>query len=139
MNTRFYTSIEESKHLLELGLNPETADMEYTHETSNLPTIWKSLSIDCIPCWSVAALLKVLPSMIKRSGNVYKQYYTDIEYFLSIIKDEDEGEFYVCQYDEFPKKSVIKEPLISYESSCVIEAVYYMVVWFLTDIKNGEQ
>ena len=32
-NTQIATTIEQSKRLLELGLNPETADMHYVRKT----------------------------------------------------------------------------------------------------------
>lgn len=72
-----YTSIEQSKKLLELGLSPKSADMEYkcvgfTMHT-NRPTdefkyklMPKEVDIPHkakydIPCWSVGALLELMP------------------------------------------------------------------------------
>ena len=63
------TNIEQSKHLLELGLNPNTGDMnwwgneefgvEYTLEL--LPYKKRSVSHHCLPAWSLSALLEVMP------------------------------------------------------------------------------
>ncbi len=67
---RGYTTIEQSKKLLELGLDPSTADMMYReYETvigDDYGYAYKiqpfySSNIDDIPCWSLAALLDVLP------------------------------------------------------------------------------
>ena len=58
-----YTSIEQSKKLLELGLSPETADMFYIEGSSaigiNVPFV-KESEMNRIPCWSVGALIKVI-------------------------------------------------------------------------------
>lgn len=88
-----YTDIEQSKKLAEI-LPLESADMMYkkilpkSDRISHVPEIgnplesleWynkgytyagkKALSIEeyCIPCWSLAALLNVLPSVITRQG-----------------------------------------------------------------------
>ena len=71
-----YTSIEQSKKLLELGLRPETADMYWRESYSeNLglryyPTvIWRGYQYNekhgDIPCWSTGALIDLLPEEIK--------------------------------------------------------------------------
>ena len=74
-----YTSIEQSKHLLESGLSPESADMEYIclKETnaamSSVPFVKDKTEVEnsalhalCyrVPCWSVGALLEVMPKEI---------------------------------------------------------------------------
>ena len=71
MNT-YYTTLEQSKKLLELGLNPKTADMFYcygmdvtaTWDYDKEPTInGEELHMDVcdIPCWSLGALLNAMP------------------------------------------------------------------------------
>ena len=70
-----YTSIEQSKKLLELGLSPESADMHWRksivkHPNGNVPWFAHNntrLPVDYgdednIPCWSVGALLNVIPT-----------------------------------------------------------------------------
>ena len=68
-----YTSIEQSKHLLELGLDPGSADMHYNFyrdewdkvkSNGNIPSLMMN-SLDDIPCWSVGALLDVMPKLSK--------------------------------------------------------------------------
>ena len=71
-----YTSIEQSEKLLKLGLNPESADMFYNEEPeenyykyivdTEYPMIIREgqkhyLKEYGIPCWSLDALLKLIP------------------------------------------------------------------------------
>ena len=63
------TSIEQSKKLLSLGLDPNTADMCYPHfvrhgaDTYNeIPEIAEDIDYPYeMPCWSLAALLELMP------------------------------------------------------------------------------
>lgn len=57
------TSIEQSKHLLELGLDPKTADMSYYEAIIGdyYPQVGKEYKDD-IPAWSLSALLDLIPS-----------------------------------------------------------------------------
>ena len=76
---RYYTTVEQSKRLLELGLNPETADMCYLEEIvegngcvpwrkswGKYPVLIGDKPDELVPepvnllCWSVGALLDVL-------------------------------------------------------------------------------
>ena len=76
------TTIEQSKHLLELGLDPVSADMEYCYiDESNSGLQVKSdinvevdkkldvmFGVTHIPAWSLSALLEVMPSFIDYKG-----------------------------------------------------------------------
>ena len=59
-----FTDIEQSKKLAEI-LPIESADMLYTPLGNDYPWVWheevKLLEKNAIPCWSVTALLDVLP------------------------------------------------------------------------------
>ena len=61
------TTIEQSKHLLELGLDPKTADMAYicgAPESLNVVDDYYLKDIHDeydIPAWSLSALLEVMP------------------------------------------------------------------------------
>lgn len=117
-----YTSIEQSKKLLELGLNPESADMCYQSVTKYdysggywEPTIKGSaLDInyeDDIPCWSVGALLKLISNYsLRKMGSKY----------------------WITFYNA-PKISPTPTHVID-DCNNEIEAVYEMVVWLL---ENG--
>lgn len=66
---KFCTSLEQSKKLMELGIDINTADMmwEYNPDKDtywNKPTIIpidSYIFINDIPAWSLSALLKILP------------------------------------------------------------------------------
>lgn len=83
------TSIEQSKKLLELGINPETADMWYSYYGNSKynSTIayegqqWFLCQIrnsrhDDIPCWSLNALIELLPE-IKGTPFVIQKFKTE--------------------------------------------------------------
>lgn len=65
---KYYTTIEQSKKLLELGMSPESADMLYTWDIDN-KTYYPLPIIDDkehdfpsgLSCWSVGALLELVP------------------------------------------------------------------------------
>lgn len=58
-----YTSLEQSKHLAEF-LPIESADMRYAPFGDTHPWFWDGhlLEKGAIPCWSLSALLSVLPN-----------------------------------------------------------------------------
>ena len=66
MNTKICTSIEQSKELLSLGLDPSTADMYYGPIGGNpirfavIPNVGKYGKWD-MPAWSFTALLELMP------------------------------------------------------------------------------
>ena len=74
------TNIEQSKHLLELGLNTKTADMSYSEEyfgkdnDGNDEWCWrlnacKFIDVEgIIPAWSLSALLEVMPKELVNVG-----------------------------------------------------------------------
>ena len=77
MGNKICTSLEQSKKLLELGIDINTADMHYLkHSLENfynpIPFIGKLH--DQLPCWSLAALFSVLPEYIKFDGHTWKFY-----------------------------------------------------------------
>ena len=62
-----YTSVEQSQKLIKLGINKTTSDMHYDKHSledyySPIPIIGKYSEIhDQLPCWSLSALLEILP------------------------------------------------------------------------------
>lgn len=65
MNTKHYTTIEQSKKLLEVGMNPETADMIYTMVNGRCTPFIRvetidELEEDDVLCWSLGALLDII-------------------------------------------------------------------------------
>lgn len=135
-----YTTIEQSKKLMELGLNPDTADMYYfcdptpagnvmhptliiveKHLHSRLPEYDKG----DIPCWSLGALLELMPTSIEE----VKDHNVDL--MLGPLEDE----WYLSYFDW---TGLQHGPSIT--SGTPLEAAYNMVIWLLENgyIKKGE-
>lgn len=142
-----YTSIEQSKHLLELGLNLETADMYYqavlprfSDKFHRVPEVgeplhaleWynkgytksgkKPLSLDeyCIPCWSVGALLDVLD---------YPKFY----------KDNTSGKdlwHCCCNINE---REIIKASFAETEIDAVVELVTHLLEFGILKNKRNDE
>ena len=110
---KHYTSIKQSKKLLELGLSPESADMCWEWNDSHniwhyVPNIIRPTTFDnikkCIPCWSVGALMGLIPlPVLSKKSDVKWQC-------ISIYKNKE------CHY---------------VESDSSINACYKMVTWLL--------
>lgn len=124
MNTKYYTSIEMSKRLLELGLSPETADMWWTPLNWQLTEYYVEVKQNGIgtpknpiPCWSLGALLELMPK---------------------ICEDENDGGCYptLCKGYNTDKWHCVYRSSIYitdwYDNS--IDAVFEMIVWLL---ENG--
>lgn len=86
-----YTTVEQSKKLLEFGLNPETADMWWTPLNWQLTEYYVEVKQDGIgtpknpiPCWSLGALLELMPKIdnqlpsLRKCENYYCVVYSDI-------------------------------------------------------------
>ena len=72
-----YTDIEQSKKLIESGIDKTTSDMHYEKDSlenyySPIPIIGKYSEIhDQLPCWSLTALLSVIPNYKLSSEHNY--------------------------------------------------------------------
>ena len=130
-NMNNYTSIEQSKKLLELGLNPETADMywDYDENTQSLSEAmavliyegsWKlhhkNWSKD-IPCWSVGALLEVMPDIIEDKYGV--------TFGLSVQRK------YVEYFNPSTSALALYSIYHSVSAETTLDACYDMIVWLL--------
>lgn len=86
------TTIEQSKKLIELGININTADMCWSIDIPDLPTLLAYPITDCdnwenkIPAWSLSALMEILqmPTLMKDKA--------DGELFWECIVCNEEGE-----------------------------------------------
>lgn len=118
-----YTTIEQSKNLLELGLNPESADMLFPwngYSNIEIPVIGKTgNSSVLIPCWSVGALLEVMPVILKLR-------------YRAFLTPHSVG--YCCAYSDCSESFHVED------EKTAINACYKMVVWLLENnyIKKGE-
>lgn len=119
-NSQVCTSIEQSQRLLELGLNPETADMSYYildsepvltiglsqvyRETIKGGKIVEKQNAEIVPAWSLHRLIELLPQDIHLDDYADTHYYLTINQFKVIyvnshrlwIYQRDEG----CLYDK---------------------------------------
>lgn len=133
---KHYTTIEQSKKLVELGLNPDTADMKWYYwkdeiDAPKVPTLgfdkavlesYKNTQAVYLPCWSLGALLEVLKTrkdctfITIHSGYSLKWILNTSYYELANWKE----------------KETIEETLI--------DTVYNTIVWLLENgyIKKGE-
>ena len=116
-----FTSIEQSKKLLELGLKAETADACYdvgdgqtkAHiECENFTSYFTNdefpeLKDRYIPCWSVGQLLELMP---KIKGSKCPK-------LLKFIKNDKQ--FYVVSYKRISYTGFYKTPIeVCYETMC---------------------
>lgn len=75
--SKICTSIEQSKKLIELGIDINSADMCYLITKNNEPFLMPFKikdSID-IPAWSLSALIKLMPDEISIDNESYYLYF----------------------------------------------------------------
>lgn len=88
MNAKICTDIEQSKKLIELGVDPETADMYWNASSDNgenyaeFPTCELATQWD-IPAWSLPALL----NLMSYTNIVVRKDYCKVENVNKTIKD----------------------------------------------------
>lgn len=132
-----WTTIEESRKLVEAGLNPETADMHYTlAEDESLYILYADNEVAhdgdrIVPCWSLGALESLLPDKILEGS-----YEIDIrKYPLT-----DGVTLYQIAYGSRISLSGSWHDMVNTgECETLIEAVMDMVLWLLNNkwTKNG--
>lgn len=123
MNTKICTSIEQSKKLLSLGLDPRTADMFYATEIGVLiaespyEVEGHEPCIPFTPAWSLTALLELMPVCID-----------DDNYFLVIEKDETylNEPIWRVSYKHYVEEYAIVE-----REASLINAAFEMVCWLI--------
>lgn len=113
MNTKICTTTEQSKKLMELGLNIDTADMFYRDNGQDVKLMWEHLPNILIttPAWSLSALLELMPNI---SGET------------PIIKKQINGNKWACWYESW---HIIKE------GNTPLDAVFNMIVLLLENKK----
>ena len=119
MDTKICTSIEQSKKLIELGIDARTADMYYFDDHYNLVSLKTDFSyenyllynrteFDYIPAWSLTALFGVLPKIGAHEPMLRKLYYIS-----------EPTERYICQYSLTDMTSEYDNP---------VDACYEMII-----------
>lgn len=143
-----YTSIEQSKHLLKLGLSPESADACYdvgygqtkAHiECENFISYFTNdeypeLKDRYIPCWSLGALIELMPKIISVPVDERSAYFYSLEWQFA----NDNSLRYIatnrgkCLIDIYSDHDTRNKSLI--------ETAFEMVCWLLKNgyIKKGE-
>lgn len=141
-NNNLYTDIEQSQKLIELGLNPDSADMSYSpimgiDEGRNcgyldMPDLYPYAKINDVgsslylPCWSLSALLEIMPCHI---SGVPKR----AAYHLALKKYKEHWE---CCYEHFSFGEIHTQ-----KGNTQFEAAYNMMCWLLenNNIKTEEK
>ena len=134
-----YTTIEQSKKLVELGLNPDTADMCYIAH-SELVGIYepfcKKIEKDDVPCWSLGALMDLLLPSIQTGEGMQNQYEIDIRKYW-----ENEENLYQIAYGNNRGLSEEWHDMINTgEKENLTDAAFQMIWWLLENgyIEKGE-
>lgn len=123
-----YTTIEQSKALVNLGLDEKIADMYY-QQTEDAVGCWEvhigkkdaQNEFPQIPCWSAEALLEVLPD------EVYIDEEDDTGY-LTILKEDDT---YIVSYDSKERDDIPN--YIHSMGDDLADVLFKIVEWLLTN------
>ncbi len=115
-----YTTIEQSKKLLELGLKPDTADMywmDWKRDTNSItiPNIKGVIDEKDLPCWSAGALMDLLPTTIWNED-------TEDSFDLFFTKDND-TEYSISYYNDY------ENPFAEYGG--LIDTLVKTIEWLL--------
>ena len=97
-----YTNIEQSKHLVELGLDRSTADMHWFNGQ-----VYVGQHYENLPCWSIGALIQLIPNSV---------FYEGILHF-----------WYVCRTGDFYQ--VVGLGPVTHGS--LLDVLYQLVCWLL--------
>ena len=129
-----YTSIEQSKKLLELGLSPESADMAYienpigefkpvayTPKETIVARDARGNDAIIYPCWSVGALWKLMPNIRTEYGIIRPKS----------VKESSKHYPFRYYYETLHYTDICSTP---------IEAAFNMIVWLIENnyIKKEE-
>lgn len=121
---KHYTNIEQSKRLVELGLNIGTADMYYVSEDYSTPRIGVPLGLSPnVPCWSLEALLEAIPQSIQKWDDRSR---SRKNYELNLFRSY----YHCCSYSFGPSlKEENHDSLCCFGEDTWLDAVYKVAVW----------
>lgn len=128
---KHYTSIEQSKKLVDLGLTPEIAEMEYLEDESLSPVYFGTHyehKDERLPAWSIMSLIKIMPLRMRgKYTHTHGGYWYD-----SDLKLRMKGEFQFGYYCD----NIYKTPIVYETKICnnIIDAAFEMICWL---IRNG--
>ena len=143
MNSKICTSLEQSKKLIELGIDINTADMFWTYDfTVNdinglniISDNFKPEEND-IPVWSLTALMNLLPSEFTEIGK-----YSETTYKIDIRKYAltDDVDLYQIAYGsikfDVDGQYSFKDMINTGEKENLIDTAFEMVCWLLENKK----
>ena len=140
-----YTTQEQSRRLLELGLDPETADMVYQTLQGTTPSgraighmcfatprslFRNDIVVPGLPAWSLEALLEAIPKSVEKVGMSYGSYVRKV-YELNLFRSY----YHCCGYSFGPSLSQENhDNLCCFGRDTWIEAAYMTAVWLF---ENG--
>lgn len=114
-----WTTLEQSKKLVESGLDPNTADMSvFEAEGKQYVYAHKPDDINCTPCWSLGALVTLMPKTMK--GIPAKAAY-------HLTLKENVYNAWECNYEHFSFGELYEFPA----QPTPIEAAVYTILWLL--------
>ena len=137
------TDIKQSKKLIELGIDVDTANMFWAPDVNIIvvePYITKTEDETlipaydgAIPAWSLSALLKLLPSEFEETGSFgTSKYKIDIRKY----KFTDEMDVYQIAYGNYLMDNRgWKDMINTGEKEDLLDAVFQMVCWLLENKK----
>lgn len=119
------TTIEESKKLIELGVDASTADMMWKYNSDKKEYYYKPAIIpytffNDIPSWSLSALLELIPPYLG-------DFNEGIDFGLSKSMN---GKWYSAHYVQLNDDGIITFNK-TVTGDTAIDAVFEMVVWLL--------
>jgi hypothetical protein len=148
------TSIEQSKKLLSLGLDPSTADMCYVGaekehilhaESYNKILAWRKedakkyhnapFSTSITPCWSLAAILELMPFFItiKEEGEPDEYYHFQLKREGSVFRSKWLASYHGLKTERGKVHTRIVHWAVGPkgESDTPIDAAFEMVCWLI--------
>jgi len=134
MKTKICTTIEQSKKLMELGIDVNTADMfwglnktlvayPYPYNEDRLATADKT----AIPAWSLSALMQLLPSDFTEEGKFGTFTY---EIHIRKYRFTADIDVYQIAYGNYARTSDNWKDMINTgEKEELLDAAFKMIVW----------
>lgn len=129
-----YTTLEQSKKLVELGLDPFTADMLYYTLTPDIPVCKKPFIFTGqdmeIPCWSLAALISLMPNKLENLSTHNTSVWLEIGNRIVEYRRQSNIDQSTINNDEMP----------SFRGVDLITNAFDMVCWLIEEnhIEKGE-
>ncbi len=122
---RYYTTIEQSMHLMDFKLNPQTADMCFEYQKAHWPDepayldwpqCYKKHDEQDIPCWSVGALMDLIPKRIIHNKTEYSMCLQTMTHSYSLCHTD--GRYLTTLGCQIIGKSLI-------------DVIYQYMIWLL--------